>query len=74
MYGFGTTRVGEGHKVIDDPKVRHWMSAQEIVDRLCWFRELGVTMSSFPMPTVEGVEPYLDYAQWAIEEVGPKVI
>lgn len=71
MYGFGTTRVGEGHKVLDDPNVRDGMSRQEIIDRLGWFKELGVTMSSFPLPHVSGVEEFLDYAQWAIEEVKP---
>jgi hypothetical protein len=49
------------------------MSAQEIVDRLSWLAEQGVTYSAVPMPAVGGVDEYLDYAQWVIEEIKPKV-
>jgi probable F420-dependent oxidoreductase len=73
MYGLATSRVGEGHRVIDDPKARPGMSAQEIVDRLCWFRELGVTISSVPIPALSDMQAYLAYAQWVIEEIKPKV-
>lgn len=73
MYGMSTSRVGEGHVVLEDPNSRPGMPAQEIVDRLNYFRELGVTMSSVPMPAVQDIEAYLDYAQWVIEEIKPKV-
>jgi probable F420-dependent oxidoreductase len=73
MYGMSTARVGEGHKVIEDPHARPGMPAQEIVDRLGWFGELGVTMSSVPIPPVADIEAYLDYAQWVVEEIAPKV-
>jgi probable F420-dependent oxidoreductase len=73
MYGMSTSRVGQGHKVIDDPNARGGLPAQAIVDRLAWFKELGVTMSSVPMPPVQDVEAYLDYAQWVMEEIRPKV-
>jgi probable F420-dependent oxidoreductase len=73
MYGFATSRVGEGHKVQDDPKARAGMTLQEIVDRLSWFSELGVTMSSVPIPAVASIEEYSDYAQWVIEEVKPRL-
>jgi probable F420-dependent oxidoreductase len=73
MYGLATSRVGEGHKVIHDAKARPGMSAQEIIDRLGWFKRLGVTMSSVPIPTVKNVDAYLDYAQWVIEEIKPKL-
>jgi probable F420-dependent oxidoreductase len=73
MYGFGTTRIGEGHKVLDDPRLQRDMSAQAILDRLGWFETLGVTMSSFPMPPVRDADEYMDYAQWAIEEIAPKL-
>ena len=33
-YGMSTSRVGEGHTVIDDPDARAGQSAQAIVDRL----------------------------------------
>jgi hypothetical protein len=73
MYGMSTSRIGEGHAVINDPKARPGMSAQEIIDRLGWFKGLGVTMSSVPIPPMKDIEAYLDYAQWVIEEIKPKV-
>ena len=50
------------------------MSRDELVERLSWFAELGVTMSSVPIPTVTDVEEYLDYAQWVIEDVKPRLV
>ena len=73
MYGLATSRVGEGHAVIDDPKARPGMTAQEIVDRLGVLSEQGVTMSSVPIPPMTSIDAYLDYAQWVIEEIKPKV-
>jgi probable F420-dependent oxidoreductase len=73
MHGMGTTRVGEGHRIVDDPSARSGMSGQEIIDRLGWLAEQGVTYSAVPVPAVRGVEEYLDYAQWVIEEIKPKV-
>jgi hypothetical protein len=32
-----------------------------------------VTMSSVPTPPVKDIEAYLDYAQWVIEEIKPRV-
>jgi probable F420-dependent oxidoreductase len=72
-YGLATSRVGEGHKVMTDPNARPGMSLQEIVDRLGWFKQLGVTMSSVPIPAVKSIDEYLDYAQWVIEEIKPKL-
>ena len=73
MYGMSTSRVGEGHAVIDDPNARAGMSAQEIVDRLSWLKAQGVTMSAVPIPAVSGISEYRDYAQWVIEEIKPRV-
>ncbi|OBK38449.1 LLM class F420-dependent oxidoreductase [Mycobacterium sp. 1165196.3] len=73
VYGLGTSRVGEGHVVIDDPTQRPGMSAQEIIDQLGWFAELGVTMTGLPVPPVSDVNAYLDYAQWVIEDIKPKL-
>jgi probable F420-dependent oxidoreductase len=73
MYGFATSRIGEGHAVIDDPRARPGMTLAEIVDRLGWFTTLGVTMSSVPIPAVRGIAEYVDYAQWVIEEVRPRL-
>lgn len=73
MYGISTGRTGKGHEVVDAPGSRPGMSAQELIDRLGRFSELGVTMSAVPIPPVPDVTAYLDYAQWVIEEVKPNV-
>ena len=73
VHGMSTTRVGEGHAVLDDPNGRAGMSADEIIDRLSWLGEQGVTISAVPLPTVRGVDEYLEYAQWVIEDIKPKV-
>lgn len=73
VHGMSTARVGEGHAVLEDPNGRPGMSADEIVDRLSWLGEQGVTVSAVPLPTVRGVDEYLEYAQWVIEEIKPKV-
>jgi probable F420-dependent oxidoreductase len=73
LYGLGTSQVGEGHIVIDDSTQRPGMSGQEIIDQLGRFAELGVTITGVPIPPVKDVTAYLDYAQWVIEEIKPKV-
>jgi hypothetical protein len=65
VHGLGTNPVGEGHAVQDDPHVRPGMGAAEI----SWLTEQGVTVSAVPLPPLSGVEEYLDYSQWLIEEV-----
>lgn len=73
VHGMATGRVGEGHVRREDPNARSGMSGQEIIDRLSWLGEQGVTVSAVPLPAVRGVDEYLDYAQWVIEEIKPKV-
>jgi probable F420-dependent oxidoreductase len=72
-YGLGTARVGEGHAVRDDPHARPGMPKQEIIDRLGWFAELGVTMSAIPCPALTHLDEYYDYTQWVAEEIMPAV-
>jgi probable F420-dependent oxidoreductase len=73
FYGFGTSRVGEGHEIRDDPTARPGMTRQEIIDRLGWLKEQGVTWSSVPIPALEQIEDYYDYTQWVAEEIMPAV-
>ncbi|MCB2079768.1 MAG: TIGR03619 family F420-dependent LLM class oxidoreductase [Novosphingobium sp.] len=73
MFGLGTTRLTTGHAPRDDPKARPGMSAQEIIDQLSWYREMGVTCSSVPIPPVADTDAYLDYAQWVMEEIRPRL-
>lgn len=72
-YGMSTSRVGEGHAVIDDPDARAGQSKQEIIDRLGLLKNLGVTWSSVPIPAVSAIEEYYDYTQWIAEEIMPAV-
>lgn len=72
-YGFATTRVGEGHVPKEDPSARPGMTKQEIIDRLSWLKELGVTWSSVPIPAVNAIQDYYDYTQWVAEEIMPAV-
>ncbi|MDR2857170.1 MAG: TIGR03619 family F420-dependent LLM class oxidoreductase [Novosphingobium sp.] len=73
FFGFATTRVGKGHVAVDDPAARGGQGKQEIIDRLSWFKELGVTMSSAPSPEIDDVAAYYDYTQWVAEEIMPAI-
>lgn len=73
FYGFSTTRLGEGHVPTGDPTGRPGQTKQEIIDRLNWFKTLGVTMSGLPIPAVSGIDEYEDYTQWVAEEIMPAV-
>lgn len=73
VHGIGTNRVGEGHTVQDDPHGHPGMSAAEIVDKLGWLGQQGVTVSAVPLPPLSGVDEYLDYSQWLIEEIRPQL-
>jgi probable F420-dependent oxidoreductase len=72
-YGLATGRVGEGHVVLADPHSRPGMSAQEIIDKLGWFKTLGVTMSGLPIPPLASSDAYFDYTQWVAEEIIPAI-
>ncbi len=73
MRGMATERVGEGHAVNADLNAKTQLSAQQIVDELGRLHSLGVTISSVPIPPVQDIGAYLDYAQWVIEEIKPKL-
>ena len=72
-YGLATARVGEGHVATDDPDARPGMGKEEIIDRLGWLAELGVTWSSVPIPVLGHIDEYYDYTQWVAEEIMPAV-
>lgn len=73
FFGFSTTRLGEGHVPTGDPKARPGQTRQEIIDRLAWFAEQGVTWSAIPVPQCKGLAEYYDYTQWIAEEIMPAV-
>jgi probable F420-dependent oxidoreductase len=60
FYGVATGRLGEGHVPIDDPTARPGQTKQEFIDRLGYFKTLGVTMSCLPIPAVRGIDEYMD--------------
>jgi probable F420-dependent oxidoreductase len=72
-YGLSTGRVGKNHVVIDDPNARADMAKQEMIDRLGWFKTLGITMSGLPIPPLSSMQAYYDYCQWVAEEIVPAV-
>jgi hypothetical protein len=72
-YGLGTARLTTGHAPSGEDSVSGGLSAQQIVDALGRYKELGITMSSVPIPPVRDVAAYLDHAQWVMEEVKPKL-
>ncbi|MBU6266903.1 MAG: TIGR03619 family F420-dependent LLM class oxidoreductase [Sphingomonadales bacterium] len=71
--GLSQGRVGEGHVVVDDPMCRADMTKQEIIDRLGYFADLGVTMSGLPIPPLSSADGYEDYCRWVAEEIMPAV-
>lgn len=73
FYGISTARVGEGHAVVDAPEARPGMGKAELIDRLGYFKTLGITMSSVPIPPLPALEAYFDYTQWVAEEIMPAV-
>ncbi len=58
---------------MEDPRARPGMTGAEIIDWLGWFKTLGVTMSSVPIPVVRGITENYDYTQWVAEEIMPAV-
>src|SRR5690606_28194335 len=62
-YGLGTSRLTTDHAPSGDDAVSGGMSAQQVIDALGRLKQLGVTVSSVPIPPVSGIESYLDHAQ-----------
>ena len=72
-YGLGMARITKDHAPSGDDSMSGKLSAQQIIDALGHLAQLGVTISSVPVPPVSGIEEYLDHAQWVMEEVKPKL-
>jgi hypothetical protein len=56
-----------------DETTRPTDDRDKLVDRIGYLREQGVTVFNFAIPEVASIDAYLDYAQWFIEEVKPRV-
>ena len=72
-YGLSALLIGATHEAVDPESGWPGWSAAELVDQIGRLAELGVTLVSVPIPAVDGVDAYLDYSQWVIEEIKPKV-
>jgi probable F420-dependent oxidoreductase len=73
LYGLASGRLGAGHVPLDNPDARLGQGAQELIDKIGHLAALGVTITGVPIPSVSGVDAYLDHAQWVIEEIKPKI-
>jgi probable F420-dependent oxidoreductase len=73
MYNLSSSFIGEGHVEGDTPVGKSMLTAQEMIDIAGWLKARGVTVMSFPIPPVKDGQAYLDYAQWFMEEVKPKL-
>ena len=72
-FGMAVLHIGATHEGVDPESGWPGWSAAELVDQIGRLGELGVTMVSVPIPAVDSVDAYLDYLQWVIEEIKPKV-
>ena len=71
MYMLAATFIGEGHVEGAAPVGKAILTAQEMIDKMGWLRDNGVTIAAHPIPPVKDAEAYADYAQWFMEEVQP---
>lgn len=69
--GLAAGRMTIDHRPLDNPDAQPGKSRQEIIDRLAWYGEQGVTWSGYPIPPMAGIEEYFDYVQWIAEEIMP---
>ena len=65
LLGVRGLRVDDENNVVMNPRFA------QIIDALSRYKELGVTVSSVPIPPMANAEAYLEYAQWVIEEIKP---
>ena len=73
-YSITTLRLGHGHVPRDATRAEgEWTNAAEVIDLVGQLKELGVTETSIPPPTLVDFEAYLDWLRWGAEEVMRKV-
>jgi probable F420-dependent oxidoreductase len=73
MHNASSEKIGHGHVSRGGDSSAGERGLQQLVDRLSYLKGQGVTAFSFALPAVADSEAYLDYAQWFIEEVKPRV-
>lgn len=72
-YGFNATFLDAGKEVKSDAAGPAGLSKAQIIDRMGWYKELGVTQTGMPFPDVRDIQEYMDYTQWLAEEIIPAV-
>lgn len=72
-FSLSTASIGYGHVLLDNPDAQANPSAEYWADRIGRLAEIGVTITSVPVPPLAGPDELLDFAQWVIEEIKPRV-
>jgi probable F420-dependent oxidoreductase len=73
FYNLANLRLSEGHHgKADDHDFDTW-NVQELVDQLCWVRDLGVTEVTPPLPRVASYQHYIERMHWLAEEIMPRI-
>jgi probable F420-dependent oxidoreductase len=73
MHNASGEKIGEGHVARGGDSSSGGRDLQSLVDRVAYLKGQGVTVFSYALPAVRDIDAYLDYAQWFIEEVKPRV-
>ena len=73
FYNLANLRLGEAHRSKPDDHDFDTWNAQQLVDQLCWVRDLGVTEVTPPLPRLASYQRYLERLHWLAEEVMPRV-
>jgi hypothetical protein len=73
LYSVDNPRTGEGHVAADAPNGPSEKDVQHLIDQLGSLSQLGATITVPPVPPRQDLDKYLDYAQWVIKEVKPRL-
>jgi probable F420-dependent oxidoreductase len=73
FYNLASLRLSEGHHgKADDHDFDTW-SVQQMVDQLCWIRDLGATEVTTPLPRLESYQHFIERLHWLAEEIMPRI-
>jgi probable F420-dependent oxidoreductase len=73
FYNLANLRLGEAHHSKPDDHDFDTWNVQQLVDQLCWVRDLGVTEVTPPLPRLASYQQYLERLHWLAEEIMPRV-
>jgi probable F420-dependent oxidoreductase len=72
-YNLANLRLGAGHVGKTDSHDWDTWNVQQLVDQLCWVRDLGVTEAAPPLPLVSSYQHYQERLHWLAEEILPRI-